>query len=104
MVFLVILFHEISQDMSLKVIDHHHRYSERHAQSLRERCSYEQRAEKARTTCECYGSQFLRLNPGLFQSLTHYRNDVLLMSSGRQLRNDTAIIFVNLLTGNDIGQ
>ena len=104
MILLVILLHEIRKYMTLKVIDHNYRYPERNAESLGERSPDQERTEKARPSGKCNRREFLRLHARLLQRLADNRNNVLLVRPGCKFRHDPAVILVNLLAGNDIGQ
>ena len=103
-VLLALLLHEISENMSLKVIDHNYRNIQGHAKSLGERCADKEGTQKSRTTGERDRGEIRGLDPGLVQSLADDRHDVLFMGSGGKFRNDSSIILVDLLARYHVGE
>ena len=84
------------------MIHHYHRDIQRQAQGLGKGCPDKERTEKARSPGKCNCGKLRSLHSRLFESLAHYRNNILLVGPRRKFRNDSAIVLMDLLAGDDI--
>ena len=95
---------KIGQDMSLEMVDHDDGDVQRESQGLGERSAHQQGAQQARTTGKGDGGKVFRLDAGQFEGPAHDRDDIHFMGPGGQFGNHAAVILVNLLRCDDIGQ
>ena len=95
---------EMSHHMTLQMVYIYHRDIERTGESLGKTYTHKERAHQTRTTGEGYGRKIFLLDAGTRDGLVNDRNHILLVGTGSQLRNNTAISFVNLLRGGYIAQ
>ena len=95
---------EMSHHMTLQMVYIYHRDIERTGESLGKAYTHEKRAHQTRTTGEGYGRKIFLLDAGTRDGLINDWNHILLVGTGSQLRNNTAVSFVNLLRGGYIAQ
>ena len=98
------LLDEMGQHMRLQMVDLDHRNVQRSRQTFGKRSSDQQRPHQTRPTGESNGTQFGFIDTGTLDRFGNHRNNVLLMCAGSQFGNNTAVGFVNSLTGNYIRQ
>lgn len=91
-------------DMSLQVVDLHHRHVERQASPFGERDAYEQRAEQTGTVREGDAVQVGHADARFADRPIDDRNDILLVRARGQLGDYASVLPVNFLTGNDVRQ
>src|SRR5690606_30092425 len=94
----------MSQNMSLHMIDFNQRNAERHAQRFRKTIAYQKRTQQSRSTSKGDCTELIEFDLCLFQGFIPHRNNILLMSSGRQFRYNSAISLMTFLSGNNIGK
>ena len=90
--------------MTLQMVYIYHRNIERTGESLGKAYTHKERTHQTRTTGEGYGRKIFLLDAGTRDGLVNDRNHILLVGTGSQLRNNTAISLVNLLRGGYIAQ
>ena len=95
---------EMREDMSLQVVDLHHRYVERQGQSLGERDADQQRSEQAGPAREGDAVDLRGRNPRLLNGRIDHRDDVLLVRTRGQFGDYAAVFAVHLLRGDHVRQ
>ncbi len=95
---------KMCQDMCLQVVNLDNGNIGSKCKSFGKRCADKKRSEQARPTCKCNSIKLIFLYLCLFESLVNDRNNILLVSPGGKFRNYTAVVFMNFLSGNDIGK
>ena len=90
--------------MPLKMVHLNQRDIQGYGKSLGKRSAHKQRAQKAGSSGESYGGDIFLGYACTVDCLTHHRHNVLLMRPGGQFRYYAAVGFVDILTGNYIGE
>ena len=100
----VAFFDEMRQDMRLEVIHLDKGDGECLGKAFGKGDTHHEGTEQSRPTGEGHGIDLRLVNPGIAYGGIHYRHDVLLVGARSQLGNHTAVLFMHLLRGNDVGQ
>ena len=100
----VVFFDEMRQDMRLEVVHLDKGNGECLGKAFGKGDTHHERTEQSRPTGEGHGIDLRLVNPGIAYGGIHYRHDVLLVGARSQLGNHTAVLFMHLLRGNDVGQ
>ena len=95
---------KVGEDVPLQMIDLHQRNVVGDRESFGERYAHQKRSQQTGAAREGDGVDLVDGDAGLFQSCIDHRNDVLLMGSGGQFRNDTAVFLVHGLRSDYVRQ
>ena len=96
------VLHKVRQDVSLQVVHIDEGYVQGQRQTFGERGTDEQGAQEARAAGESDRGDIVLRHTGTLQGRVHYRQDILLMGTTRQLRHYPAVLFVHFLTRDHI--
>ena len=95
---------EVSQDVTLQMIDVYHGYSQRCRQPFGKGDSHQQRAHQSWSSCECYGLELFPFHTSPFESLVHHGYYILFVCAAGQFGHHASISFVYSLTGSNVAQ
>ena len=86
---------EVREDVSLQVVDLHHRDVAGDGESFGERHPHEQRSQQTRSAREGDGVEFVGRDARFAQRRVHHRHDVLLVGARGQFGDHAAVFDVN---------
>ena len=96
--------YEVGEYMALKMVYLHKRLSRCKREPLCKGGAHKERAKQSRPAGICYGIYLLHCYAGPLQGLVNTRNNIYLVRSGGQFRDNSAIFAVNLLACHNIGE